>query len=89
MASVRAPEEDVPDEEEGELFLELARLAVEEDLAEVIVLGCAGLTGMDKAIQEKLGVPVLDGVVSALIIATGLVRYGVATSKALGYNPEY
>jgi allantoin racemase len=69
--------------------LRLSEQAVEEDLAEVIVLGCAGLAGMDKKIQEELGVPVLDGVTCALIIATGLVRYGVSTSKALGYDPEY
>ena len=89
MVSVRAPdvgEEDLGDED---LFLELSARAVEEDLAEVIVLGCAGLAGMDKVIQEKLGVPVLDGVTCALIIATGMVRYGISTSKALGYDPDY
>jgi len=89
MVSVRAPgkgEEDLGDEQ---LFLELSRRAVEEDLAEVIVLGCAGLTGMDKLIEKELGVPVLDGVICALIIATGFVRYGISTSKVLGYDPEY
>ena len=89
MVSVRAPargEEDLGDEE---LFLGLSRRAVEEDLAEVIVLGCAGLAGMDKKIHAELGVPVLDGVTCALIIATGMARYGVSTSKALGYDPDY
>ncbi len=89
MVSVRAPERGAEDLGDEELFLELSRRAVEEDLAEVIVLGCAGLTGMDKLIQQKLGVPVLDGVICALIIAGGLVRYGVSTSRALGYNPDY
>ena len=32
-------------------------MKVVEDGAEVIVLGCAGLSGMDRTIQEKLGVP--------------------------------
>jgi allantoin racemase len=89
LVAVRAPakgDEDLGDED---LFLALAHKAVEEDLAEVIVLGCAGLAGMDKRIQEELGVPVLDGVTCALIVATGLVRYGVSTSRALGYNPDY
>ncbi|MFC1500594.1 aspartate/glutamate racemase family protein [Candidatus Zixiibacteriota bacterium] len=89
MVSVRAPEKGEEDLGDEQLFLELSRRAVEEDLAEVIVLGCAGLTGMDKKIEKELGVPVLDGVICALIIATGLVRYGVSTSKILGYNPEY
>ena len=89
LVSVRAPDEDASDCEDEKLFLDLAKAAVEEDLAEVIVLGCAGLTGMDKVIQEKLGVPTLDGVVCALIVAEGLVRYGVSTSKVLGFNPEW
>ena len=89
MASVRAPSETTSEYDNEELFLRLSRAAIEEDRAEVIVLGCAGLAGMDKYLQEKLGVPVLDGVVCALIFATGLVRYGVSTSKALGFNPEY
>jgi allantoin racemase len=89
LASVRAPavgNEGLGDEE---LFLELSRAAVEEDLAEVIVLGCAGLAGMDKKLQQELGVPVLDGVPCALIIATGLVKYCVSTSRSLGYNAEF
>ena len=89
LVSVRAPAADASDCENEELFLDLAKAAVEEDLAEVIVLGCAGLTGMDKLIQESLGVPTLDGVVCALIVAEGLVRYGVSTSKVLGFNPEW
>ncbi len=89
MVSVRAPERGEEDLGDEQLFVGLSRRAVEEDLAEVIVLGCAGLTGMDKLIEKELGVPVLDGVICALIIATGLVKYGISTSKVLGYNPEY
>ena len=89
LVSVRAPAKGSEDLSDEQLFLNLSRQAVEEDLAEVIVLGCAGLTGMDKLIQEKLGVPVLDGVICALIVAGGLVRYGVSTSKYLGYSPDY
>ena len=44
---------------------------------------------LDKHIEKKLGVPVLDGVVCALIIATGLVKYSTSTSKIRRYNPEY
>jgi len=88
LASVRAPLDEMSELSDEEKYLQTARLAVEEDLAEVIVLGCAAMTGLDKPIQEKLGVPVLDGIVCALIIASGLARYGVSTSKVRRYNPE-
>ena len=89
MVTIRAPEDGEEGWTDSDLFMELSRRAVEEDGAEVIVLGCAGLSGMDRKIQDALGVPVLDGVVCALILATGFARYGVGTSKVLGYNPEY
>ena len=73
----------------ADLFVELSRRARDEDGAEVIVLGCAGLAGMDRTIRETLDLPVLDGVVCALILATGFARYGVGTSKVLYYEPEF
>lgn len=89
LVSVRAPDPGDEGLAGVELFRELSRRAKEEDAAEVIVLGCAGLAGMDKAIGKALDIPVLDGVVCALILATGFVRYGVGTSKVMYYNPEY
>jgi len=88
-ASVRAPSDQMKELTDEEKYLNVARLAVDEDMAEVIVLGCAGMTGLDKRLQEELGVPVLDGVICALIIAGGLVKYGVSTSKIRRYNPDY
>ena len=87
MASVRAPKDEHSDASAEEKYLEAAKLAIEEDMAEVIVLGCAGMTGLDKLLEKELGVPVLDGVICALIITTGLVKYGVSTSKIRRYNP--
>lgn len=89
LASVRYPAAEPSnrvDQSDEELYREVARAAVEEDGAEVIVLGCAGMTGLDKKLQSALGVPVLDGVVCALIVATGLVRYQVGTSKIRRYH---
>jgi allantoin racemase len=88
MASVRAPKESSCCSSTEDKLMEAAKLALEEDMAEVLVLGCAGMAGLDRTMEEKLGVPVLDGVVCALIIATGLVKYGVSTSKRRRYNPE-
>jgi allantoin racemase len=89
VVSVRPP--DPGDEGLGgvDLFMKLARRARDEDGAEVIVLGCAGLAGMDRIIQEALDIPVLDGVVCALILATGFGRHGIGTSKVLYYDPEF
>ncbi|MHA1355032.1 MAG: aspartate/glutamate racemase family protein [Candidatus Heimdallarchaeota archaeon] len=89
MASVRAPEGDVSGCSDEEKYLQAAKLAIEEDMAEVIVLGCAGMTGLDKKLEKKLGVPVLDGVICALVIATGLAKYKVSTSKIRRYNPNF
>lgn len=86
LASVRSPAPAWAERGEEEQYLLTARAAVDEDWAEVIVLGCAGMTGLDKRLQFDLGVPVLDGVVCALIIATGLVRYQVSTSKIRRYR---
>lgn len=89
LASVKAPSEDMCNCGDEEKTFQAAKAAIEEDMAEVIVLGCAGMAGLDKKLQEKLGIPVLDGVICALIIATGLVKYGVSTSKIRRYNSEY
>jgi len=89
LVSIRAPEEGEEGWSNAELFMELSRRAVKEDGAEVVVLGCAGLSGMDREIREALDVPVLDGVACALILAAGFASYGVGTSKVLGYNPDY
>jgi allantoin racemase len=64
-----------------------ARIALEQDGADVILLGCAGLTGFDKLMQAELGIPVIDGVVAALKLMEGLIGYGMNTSKYKAYLP--
>lgn len=66
-------------------ILETAKTAIEKDQAEVICLGCAGMAGLDKELEQELGVPVLDGVVSAVTLMEGLIRYGVSSSKQRAY----
>jgi allantoin racemase len=89
LASARAPEGDAEGLSLEQKIFQAAEAAVKEDHAEVLVLGCAGMTGLDKHLQTKLGVPVLDGVICALIVASGLVKYRVSTSKARRYNPHF
>jgi allantoin racemase len=62
-----------------------ARLALVEDRAEAIVLGCAGLTGLVAPMTEALGVPVIEGVSVAVTMAEGLLKVGLLTSKFCSY----
>ena len=72
------------------MILKTSQKAITEDGAEVICLGCAGMTGLDKRLEKELNVPVLDGVVCALKFVEGLVGYGVKTSKKRAYaKPQY
>ncbi|WP_307167547.1 aspartate/glutamate racemase family protein [Streptomyces rishiriensis] len=50
--------------------------------AEVLVLGCAGMTGLERVVGDKLGLPVVDGVGAAVKLAEGLVALGLTTSRA-------
>ncbi len=53
--------------------------------AEVLVLGCAGMTGLERRVTAALGVPVVDGVAAAVRLAESLVALGLATSRAGSY----
>lgn len=62
-------------------ILELARKAVKDDLAEVIVLGCAGLAGYSEDIERELGVVVLDPTSVAFKMAEAMADLGLRHSK--------
>jgi allantoin racemase len=68
-----------------EAIISQALLAVREDKAEVIVLGCGGMAGLDEQIRQRAGVPVVDGVAAAVTIAESLVRMQLSTSKVRTY----
>jgi allantoin racemase len=70
-----------------ELILEEARKAIEEDGAEVIILGCAGMVGLDRRLKCELGVPVIDGVAAAVKFMEAIVGCEVQTSKRRAYAP--
>lgn len=71
-------------------IIEMARKAVTEDCAEVIILGCAGLAGYAEDIEQELGVVVLDPSCVALKIAEAIVDLGLRHSKInrFAYPPE-
>jgi allantoin racemase len=64
-----------------------AELAVRDDRAEVICLGCGGMAGLDEAVRRATGVPVVDGVTAAVKLAESLVELGLSTSKVRTYAP--
>jgi allantoin racemase len=64
-----------------EAFIKEAKIAIEQDGADVICLSGAAMVGMDKKMEEVLGVPVTDGVVSAVKLVEAQVGYKLRTSK--------
>lgn len=73
------------DKEKREKLIQEGMKAVKEDGAEVLILGCAGMAGLDKEIEKIVGVPVIDGVVSAIMTIESFIRYRVSTSKVGKY----
>ncbi|BBB02312.1 putative racemase [Actinacidiphila reveromycinica] len=55
--------------------------------ADVLVLGCAGMAGLDARLEAALGVPVVDGVAAAVALAEALVGLGKNTTAAGPYTP--
>jgi allantoin racemase len=68
-----------------------AKKAIEEDGAEVIVLGCTGESGFMKELINKLRVPVLDPVVTswkyAEMMADLYRKVGLTHSRLYGFEP--
>ncbi len=86
LASVVGPSSLRADWHSEESFIESGRRAIEEDGAEVLVLGCAGMGHITEKMEQALQVPVLDGVVCALIVASGFARAGLSISKQCRYR---
>ena len=63
-----------------------ASIALHQDGAEVICLGCAGMSGFDKELNKKLGIPVLDGFVCAIKLLEVVHQYGLTHSKINTYS---
>lgn len=94
LASVRCTDLTVAETEETrdaakDALLDASQRAIEEDGAEVICLGCAGMGGLDEPLEDELPVPVIDSVAAGSVLAESLVQLGKQTSKRLTYRtPE-
>jgi allantoin racemase len=86
-ASVRSIDPDGPGDMSDKVIA-AARKAVEEDGAEVLTLGCAGLAGLDRKTSGAVGVPVIDGVLYGVRFAEALAACGGKTSKKGLYGPD-
>ena len=62
-----------------------AREALQRDRSGAIVLGCAGMATLCATLQQRLGVPVIDGVAVAVKFAEALAALGLRTSKQGDY----
>jgi allantoin racemase len=70
-------------------LLDVSRSAVEDDGAEAICLGCAGMSGLAERLEAELPVPVVDSVGAGAVLAESLVQLGKRTSKVMTYKrPE-
>ncbi|MBD3883241.1 aspartate/glutamate racemase family protein [Phormidium tenue FACHB-886] len=65
----------------------IGKLAIAEDKVEALCLGCAGMSGLDQALEHRLGIPIIDAVAAAVKLAESLVALKKQTSKALTYQP--
>ncbi len=74
-----------------EAMLREGKKAVEEDRAEVIVLGCSAEVGFHRTLQEELGVPVIDSALApfkyAEFLAETARRFGWYPSRRWGSEP--
>ena len=74
-----------------EAMLREGKLAVEEDRAEVIVLGCSAEVGFHETLQDELGVPVIDSALApfkyAEFLAEMAQRFGWHPSRRWGSEP--
>ena len=75
----------VRDEKET-LLVELARRAVEEDGADVVVLAGAPLAGLAARVRDRIEVPVVEGVAAAIKQAELLVSLNLRKATKGGYR---
>ena len=56
-----------------------------EDNSEAIILGCAGMSNLAKDLELSHGLPVIEGVSSAVVLIEGLINLQIKTSKIGSY----
>lgn len=59
---------------------------IDQDKAEAIVLGCAGMADLMEQLSQEFGLPVIDGVAAGVTMAEALVNTNLRTSKIGAYS---
>lgn len=59
--------------------------AINEDLCDTIVLGCAGMADLMQQLSSEFGLPIIDGITCAVVFAESLASIGIKTSKFGAY----
>ena len=57
------------------LMIEVGRMLVQQDGADVVVMGCAGMARHRKPLEDALGIPVIDPTQAAVTMALGAVQF--------------
>jgi Asp/Glu/hydantoin racemase len=60
----------------GRAGVETGHALIEEDGADVVIMGCAGMARHRRALEHALGVPVIDPTQAAVAMAIGTVQVG-------------
>ena len=68
-------------------LLKAGQKAIEQDGAEVLCLGCAGMVGFDQIMEDALHVTVIDPVIAAVKMAEAVIETGKKTSKIMTFKP--
>ncbi len=77
--------EDAADDSAFSTVCEAAAAILTRDRSDALVLGCGGMTHLAKRLGDRLGVPVVDGVSTAVRFMEALVGLGLKTGKTGGY----
>ena len=62
-------------------LINVSRQAIEEDGAEVVILGGGPLVGFGKSIEKELGIPVIDPTLATFKLMESLIDLGLSQSK--------
>ncbi len=68
-------------------LINVARKAIEEDGAEVVILGGGPLVGYGKDLEKDLGIPVIDPTLAAFKLMEGFIDQGYCQSKIGRWSP--